>query len=226
MENQIENTIPEYAHYNNRKIKQAVIPRNITEIKSFAFASCTSLKKVIWQSIFDENNNEKTELVLGSGIFNDCTSLRTITVPGNIKTIPSFFVGGCLSLERAIIEDGVENIEGNAFYCCFGNHKTGAKKSDGLTTIFLPKTIKKLDPMAFWGCDKLKKIFIPNSCKYEKLVLPQECQVIKYHSYKEVLGSINKNSELYKHLNSTCKKVVAKKVAQQTNNSQHNNLEK
>jgi hypothetical protein len=74
------------------------------------------------------------------GVFSDSEDLRirTVTIPGSVKTIGDYAFDWCTSLTRVEMGEGVESIGSNAFYgCC------------SLETVVLPTTITYIGTDAF-----------------------------------------------------------------------------
>ncbi len=153
------------AFYGCTGLTEATIPSSVTSIGDYAFG-CTGLTSI---SIPDsmktlgvmafKNCESLVELKLPnsaltfdkdmidneSAIFQGCSSLTSVTIPGTIKTVPSKAFRDCSGLRKVVIEDGVTTIENAAFYDCVS-----------LESVTIPKSIKKIESSAFSGCEKLK----------------------------------------------------------------------
>ena len=114
---------------------------NATEL---TFANMPDLKKVILEE----------GLVLGDvgGMFKNCTSLSSVTIPNNITTIPSHMLEGCTSLTSLTIPDSVTKIGMYAFQGC-----------TNLTNVNIPSNISIIDGSAFQNCSSLQEVVIPNT---------------------------------------------------------------
>lgn len=86
---------------------------------------------------------------IGECSFMGCDSIKTITVPSNVKVIENSAFEGCSSLESVLICDGVTHIGSKAFANC-----------DNLREITLPSSIGKIEDNAF---DKNSNVTI--ACK-------------------------------------------------------------
>ena len=105
------------------------LPDSVTNLYRFAFA-----KNPITEFTFSKNMNTMTE---GTIYY---TSLTNLTVPSNIKTIQ---LGNmALNLQTLIIEEGVEQIDDNAF-----------SYNSNLNKLRLPSTLKHIGLSAFAGCN-------------------------------------------------------------------------
>lgn len=72
-------------------------------------------------------------------VFENCKKLKSIEF-GSTKTIPSGILSGCISLEKAIIAEGVTAIESRAFYSC-----------NLLSEVTLPQSLTYIARDAFLG---------------------------------------------------------------------------
>ena len=93
-------------------------------------------------------------LVLGDvgGMFKNCTSLSSITIPNSITTIPSHMLEGCTSLTSVTIPDSVTKIGMYAFKGC-----------TNLTNVNIPSNISIIDGSTFQNCSSLQEVVIPNT---------------------------------------------------------------
>lgn len=122
------------AAFKNTKIKNLVISENFTSIASKAFSDCYYLETVTF--------NGNTEL--DSSIFSDCRSLRQVSLPENMTSIPNSLFSNCISLSFMNLPEGVTSIGNSAFAGC-----------TGLQSINLPDSITSLGEKCFNGCTKL-----------------------------------------------------------------------
>lgn len=85
-------------------------------------------------------------------LFQNCNALTALKIPGSIRTIGNFSFSGCTGLETLVLEDGVEQINGNAFMNC-----------SALTDVQLPDSLTTLENCVFGGCSALEAITLPQS---------------------------------------------------------------
>ena len=116
----------------------------ITNATESTFASMPDLRRVTLEE----------GLVLGDvgGMFKNCTSLSSITIPNSITTIPSHMLEGCTSLTSVTIPDSVTKIDMYAFKGCAN-----------LTNVNIPSNISIIDGSAFQNCSSLQEVVIPNT---------------------------------------------------------------
>ena len=81
------------------------------------------------------------------GVFNGCTSLNSVIIGDNVKTIESNNFNGCTSLNSVIIGDNVESIEHQAFENC-----------SSLRSITIPKSVRSISHSVFSGCTSLESV--------------------------------------------------------------------
>lgn len=164
-------TIESYAFKNCIQLEEILIPEGATKIGDGAFINNTSLKKVfipsstveIGCSAF-ENCSSLIEATIQNGTrnayleeytFKGCSSLETITIPGNYLTIDYEAFADCTNLKFVTYKKSkysyARQIIGEyAFRDCIN-----------LETVSLPHTLMKIDSYAFEHCTSLKTIAIP-----------------------------------------------------------------
>lgn len=90
----------------------------------------------------------------GNEVFSNCRSLRYAEFTGVFETIPTRMLGGCSSLEKVILLEGLKKIGYGAFL--------GAK----FTEIDLPESLEKIGNNAFYACKRLERIDFPEKLSY------------------------------------------------------------
>lgn len=103
------NTVGEGAFSNCSKLKSAVLPKGLKELKKSLFSGCTALEAI---SIPD---SVKT---LGEGVFSGCAALKEVKIPGEVTVIPKNAFSGCAALEGVSIPKSVTAIKEAAFDGC------------------------------------------------------------------------------------------------------------
>ena len=149
-----------YGYFKNSKIKEIVIPNNITSIGACAFSGCTSLTSV---TIPD------SVTLIGDYAFYGCTGDLTVNsyIPGyvfghskftkvtigeGVTSIGNNAFDGCTSLTSVTIPDSVTTIGYYAFFGC-----------TSLTSVTIPDSVTKIEDWAFKNCSGLTSIVIPDS---------------------------------------------------------------
>ena len=90
------------------------------------------------------------------GVFQDCTSLTSVSLPASVTKIPSYMFDGCTSLTSVTALSEIESIGDGAFRTC-----------SSLTGIDFPGTLKSIGSSAFQGCASL--VSVPNLSKVTKM---------------------------------------------------------
>lgn len=103
------NAVGEGAFSNCSKLKSAVLPKGLKELKKSLFSGCSALEAI---SIPD---SVKT---LGEGVFSGCVALKEVKIPGEVTVIPKNAFSGCTALESVSIPASVTAIKEAAFDGC------------------------------------------------------------------------------------------------------------
>ena len=168
-------------YFKDSKIKEIVIPNNITSIGNFAFEYCRSLI-----SVTIPNNITS----IGENAFCGCNSLTSVTIPDSVTSIGREAFYGCSSLTSVAIPNSVTSIGREAFYGCsgeliidsnalgfyggkftkltIGNGVTSIGrdafcKCSSLTSITIPDSVTSIGFGAFYWCSSLTSVTIPDS---------------------------------------------------------------
>ena len=96
-------------------ITKVVIPRSMQTIGNNAFYGCSLLETVIFEHSTDKPSQLTQKDSYGTNIFQNCTSLKNVTLPGNMTEIPKMMFYYCSSLESIVIPYGVTSIGQDAF---------------------------------------------------------------------------------------------------------------
>lgn len=150
------------------------LPRYLKSLGNEAFKGCSSLESVTLPT-----DSGFTQIEYGT--FAECTSLKEIVFPDNIKVISTSgpygyykqysTMGGCTSLKRAVLPNGLTSIQPYLFYGCssltdveIGPNVTSIGKGafqdcSSLSTITLPGTVTSIGGDCFSGCTELKTVY-------------------------------------------------------------------
>lgn len=170
-------SIGAYAFYYCIGLTSLTIPNSVTSIYGYAFYQCMNLTTVTI-------GNGVTNIY--DHAFYQCKNLTTVTMGNSLKKIESWAFLDCKSLNKVIVKDigawcgiefdgydsnplyyahhlysdedtkinelvipeGTTNIEEYAFVCC------------NITAVTIPKSMKSIGGVAFYGCESLKKVII------------------------------------------------------------------
>lgn len=84
---------------------------------------------------------------IGSFAFENCTNLKKVTVPDNVKSIGICAFSSCIALSSVIFNEGLQSIGISAFEYC-----------TSLKSLTLPSSLKAINGWAFEGCKNLEMI--------------------------------------------------------------------
>ena len=89
---------------------------------------------------------------LGVCFFSNCSSLKSITLPGYLKSVGDFAFSDCSSLETLNLPSGITSIGNYAFRYC-----------ENLTSLTLPSGLISIGDRAFENCYSLTSLEFPSS---------------------------------------------------------------
>lgn len=149
----------------DRDAEEVVVSNKVIEIPDFAFAGCTRLRKVV----FETGSRCRS---IGDNAFYRCDSLRAVVLPPTLRRIGRYAFAWCPVLEDINLTD-VHEIGAHAFaYCfalrevCFSSRLASIGNNafcrcDALTYISLPPAVREVGSYAFAGCTSLRKASLP-----------------------------------------------------------------
>ncbi|MBQ7907539.1 MAG: leucine-rich repeat domain-containing protein [Clostridia bacterium] len=100
-------TIDESAFQYCSSIKYIQFPTTLTKIGAAAFQDCSNLQ------FLDFGDNQNTFELPSWGVFMGCTSLKAVSLPVKLKSIPDRGFNGCTSLEAVYMPNTVTSIGTN-----------------------------------------------------------------------------------------------------------------
>ena len=163
-------TIDEHAFENCFSLQGIELPQSITTIGISAFKNCTSLQSVIFAErcnltkIAGDLSNSQT--YPQNGVFYNCTSLTSITIPANVEIIEATAFMSCKALSTLLFEPNskLQIIGGNIHAEAL---KDGYGKLDAygaftnctlLTSIQIPISVIEIECAAFYNCTSLNSV--------------------------------------------------------------------
>lgn len=159
--------IGKYAFYGCSSLKGINVPTDLVNISASTFENCTNLQYFFnynyIESIGDRafaGCSKLTRIVnlfigspsIGTYVFENCKSLKSMWLPGNIKTLPQGMFKGCSSLSSVTLPQYLLSIDDYAFDGC-----------TSLTDIKLPIYLNTLGYRALADCSKLTSLDLPSS---------------------------------------------------------------
>lgn len=134
-------------------LKSVIIGNGVTGIGVQAFDGCVNLESINIPNsaafFYGSYINQEGSLVIMVGEqFRNCRSLKSVTLPDGLNTLPTAVFEDCSSLKSIIIPNGCEGIGGGAFQSC-----------TLLKTIVIPETVKSVYAGAFENCISLDSIY-------------------------------------------------------------------
>lgn len=157
--------IPPYAYCRYGMLNRVILEDGITEIGEYAFAGCETL-----QSIRIPGSVKK----IGKGAFSSC-KVRKVS-----KYDSGIYYEYCNNLKEVIFEEGLEEIEDEAFSNC-----------RSLTKLVFPRSLKKIGAKAFWECINLVEIEFRGSIDYIGSSAFAANDFYTYHNTRPTLESVH-----------------------------------
>ena len=121
------------------KLRDLVIPSDITIVKTDTFQGCNSI-----ESVTIPDNVTTIE----EGAFSYCLGLTSAVIGNGITSINKETFRGCSNLTTISIPNSVVSIGYDAFSGC------------GLIEVTIPDSVKRIDTYAFLSCTRLKTVII------------------------------------------------------------------
>ena len=94
----------------------------------------------------------ETVTSIGGSAFQGCIALTSCNIPSGVTDIPGYCFSGCSKLRRIVLPAGLKSIGGSAFYGC-----------SSLETIDFPEGLTSVGNHAFDRCSSLKEAILPDS---------------------------------------------------------------
>lgn len=118
---------------------------------------------------------------IGDYAFVDCFDLKSITIPDSVKSIGGGAFENCRGLKNIIISNSVTDIAEYAFASCAG-----------LKNVIIPDSITHIRNATFYYCDSLTNVTLPNSIASIGTLSFAYCYELKEITYKGTKEDWNK----------------------------------
>ena len=149
------------------------IPDGVEVIGEYTFSRCTSLTSVSIPAGVTR---------IGAGAFNGCEGLTEIVIPDGVTEIGESAFACCSGLTSVVIPDSVTDIADNLFAAVTNMDIKFSKTADirsNLTSVTLGKGVTRIGESAFFRCNKLAEIVIPDSVTSIGNIAFQGCSSLK-----------------------------------------------
>ncbi len=127
----------------NKFVKQVDIPSSVTTLGDWCFCQSALTSAVV----------PATVKFLGSGVFDTCQSLTSLTYKTTAQQ-PYRLCEGCYNLTKVSLPNGLKKIGFRAFKDC-----------TSLKSIIIPTTVDTIESTAFYGCTGITTVLLPASVK-------------------------------------------------------------
>ncbi len=155
------------------KLESIVIPDSVERIGNLAFQYCYSLRTVyIGNGVVD----------IGEYAFGSCNTLNSITIGSGVKNIGENAFETCTSLSNVNYNGTVENWSQIEFDTIKSNpifHSGSIRINNEALTNLTLENITEIKNYAFYNCDSIKTVIIPNSVTSMGLYVFSYCDNIE-----------------------------------------------
>lgn len=138
--------IGEDAFSGNLSIKTLTIPEGVEEIRYHAFSGCDMLERV---------NIADSVRIIGQAAFSDCGLLEEVSIGDGLVNMGGGVFAGCPKLSTVKIDSTKYHCRGGVIYNETETNLVGMLGGCETTAYEMPSTVTRIDPYAFWGCEKL-----------------------------------------------------------------------
>lgn len=166
-------SIEQYTFAACENLTEVTIPESVTQIKFSAFASSGSLTDIfVPDSVTD----------IGDEAFQNCTKLSNVRLPDTLTHI-----GKNILSETAYAENPANSAGGVLYY---GRYVLGTNTETVSGTCFIKDGTVGVADCAFYGCQKLTEVVIPDSVKFMGCNAFYSCRRLSYVSIGSGLSEL------------------------------------
>ena len=172
------------------------------------------------------NNRIYSVTSIGSGAFEACGTLKSITIPNSVKIIRGYAFERCSRLESVNIPNTVTQIGEGAFIRCgvLGSiiipysvktiETSTFSYCSSLTSVVLGDSVQVIKNEAFYHCGKLTSIEIPDNVKKIGNAIFRYCKSLHSVSLGDSIQEIGDHafSDCYSLEEMTCKSLIIPKT--------------
>ena len=124
------------------KLREVVLPRDLTAIPSSTFYGCTGLESI---------EIPATVKSIDSSAFQNCSKLTEIELPRHLEKIDTSAFNGCTGLTEINLPDTLKTINGSAF------------NNTGITSVTVPASVTTMGTSVFSNCKSLEYANLENA---------------------------------------------------------------
>ena len=155
-------------------LKEIALPDGLRTLGSSSFVRCTDLREILLPESLTS---------IGNSAFDSCTGLTEMTIPAGVTKIEGYLFFGCTALEQVHLPDGITEIGAGAFQRCSKLSGIVIPESTAVMGEYVFKDCPLLEtagpvggdydiqffwtdeiiPIAFFGCNSLKSVVIPDT---------------------------------------------------------------
>ena len=135
-----------YAFYGNKSLAEVTFNADDLSMGDMVFSRCTNLGTINWGSGI---------IKLGKATFSYCVKLTALNIPNNVLSLGnSYTFESCTGITSVTFEEGtsITVIPANCFSYC-----------SSLTDVVIPSGVTTLSNAAFYTCNRMKHISLPNT---------------------------------------------------------------
>ncbi len=163
-------SIGDYAFYGCEKLSQITFPESLISIGHSSYTGCDGVEEILLPGGL---------LSIESSAFNDCVALRKIVIPDTVTAIGAYAFASCDVLAEVTIGKSVDSIGARAFANCGAlttvNYNASQcssidvdnglvfEYSTAFTTLNIGEAVKSIPRRAFYKCEGLAEIVIPDN---------------------------------------------------------------
>ena len=112
----------------------------------------TAYTSVVIPDTVTYNSYKYPVVSIGTSAFEDCSNLRSVTLPTTVKTINKDAFYSCNKLGSVTLHEGIQTIGERAFWGC------------NLTSVTIPSIVTNIDNAAFKGNPTVSVTWLPPTC--------------------------------------------------------------
>lgn len=107
-----------YSAFRGTGITAVEVPASVTDMSAYVFAECTKLETAVFEEPAEENPtamNFNKGIWLGLFTFTKCTKLSKITLSKRFRVVPEEFASNCTELKTVVWPENLRTIQDEAF---------------------------------------------------------------------------------------------------------------